>query len=254
MDYPDWFIVPPTTSVEHRLAILEDLAVLGSQNPRVQALAKSLVAARPDDPLQALLDGLHRYVNYTPDPNNGEVELFQRAEYTLFVRHLGDCDDMSIAYASLARAVGINARTVWIEQAEDVPNNHVAAQVCTKNHAAAAAAAGRVDYAVQVFTHNGGHGCNQPDGWAWVETTLPGAIVGRHPYAEAERLKTTRSDLRGDHMQGTTRSAGQIVGTQSQGGVLPWFSVAIAILLVGATVAGISMVTSGTGLARRRRR
>ena len=241
MDYPDWFIVPPTTSVEHRLAILEDLAVLGSENAQVQALAKSLVAARPDNPLQALLDGLHRYVEYTLDPDDGATELFQRAEFTLFARHRGDCDDMGVAYAAMARSVGLNARVVWIEQSEEVASNHVAAQVCTEGHEPA----GGIDYAVQVFSHQGGPDCDGSSQWIWVETTLPGAIVGRHPYAEADRLGALRPDIRGS--QGTVKSAGQVGGQ----GVPPWLAITAALLLVGATVVGFKMVTSGTGLARR---
>lgn len=190
-DYPPQFIIPDTTPVADRLLIMEDLVELGSRHPRVISLARFARQNNPTDPLSELLVALHELVTFVPDCGDGTCEEFQRAEHTLFVRHAGDCDDMSIAYSSLARAIGFPSRVVWIDQ-PDKPNNHVASQACAPIRPAS-----RVDqnYAVMVHSNPAGPSCSQPNGWTWVETTLRGAAVGEHPYTAAKRLGVIRDDL-----------------------------------------------------------
>ncbi len=171
----------------------EDLVRMGSQDTRVHALALELVAHDSRDPLQALLDGLHRQVTYVPDCGDGSCEEVQRPDFTLFERRQGDCEDMSIAYASLARSLGYGARAVWLSQ--NGPNNHVPAQYCGPqqirhgdNTAAAVTSAA-------VTPPANGLDCAAPNEWVWVETTLPGALVGEHPYAAVRRLGVGRHDI-----------------------------------------------------------
>jgi transglutaminase-like putative cysteine protease len=186
--YPDHFLVPDTTSPEHRMMMVEDLVAFGARDPDVIAYARQVVAASPANPLQALLDGMHARVTYYPDCGDGNCEDIQRPAYTLFGIGRGDCEDMSMAFASMARAMGYTARAVWLPQPG--ANNHVPAQICgTPPHA--------ITHTAQVIPPENGPSCESPNGWVWVETTLPGARVGEHPYEAAERLGVIRRDLVG---------------------------------------------------------
>lgn len=195
--------IPPETPVKARVEFLEKLVAGGSRDPAVRALARSLVAGA-EDPLQALLDGLHRTVRYTPDCGDGTCEEFQSAGYTLAIGQ-GDCEDLSVLYAAMARSLGYAARAVWLDQPK-ADNNHVAGQVC---------APGRVDpagalYAVRVYAPERGPECD--GGWAWVETTLPGARAGEHPYAAHARLRGARRDIA--PAAGTAPLRGRVVASR----------------------------------------
>ena len=190
-DYPASFIVPNTTSVPHRLVMLEDLVELGSKDPRVVDLANRALRNNPADPLSELLNALHQLVEFTPDCGDGTCEQFQRAEHTLFDRGKGDCDDMAVAYSAMARAIRFASRVVWIDQ-PDKPNNHVASQACAPIRPASAI---QQNYAAMVHSNPSSPTCGASHGWTWIETTLPGAMVGEHPYTAAKRLGVIRDDI-----------------------------------------------------------
>lgn len=178
--------IPPTTSPEVRERLLDALADEGARTPAVAAVAAALrdrerirLYREPEtrEVLEGLLRGLHELVEYTPDP--GRSEIFNRAVVTLAPAHgkplseltkrpkgSGDCEDLAVLFSAWARSLGMDARPVWLDQ-PGRRQNHVAAVVCGGGLTARIA----------------------PDGCAWVETTLPGAYVGEHPWAAAGRLE-----------------------------------------------------------------
>lgn len=94
---------------------------------------------------------------YYPDPPG---EWFQSARYTL--AHGGDCEDLASLFVALCRFVGIQARTVWMDESGQY--NHVTAQVLIDGK------------------------------WLWAESILPGAGLGEEPHAALARLGA-RPDL-----------------------------------------------------------
>jgi hypothetical protein len=179
-------IVGPAVPPADRIALMEAMARQGSEDPGVSwALAlvqrKASVRGSLDrrQKLQALLDGLHGLAEYRDDPP-GELDYYGRVQWTLTPREdtrvsplsglrrgSGDCEDLAMAFCAFAMVVGIPARCVWLPQPNS-PQNHVAAV-----------------------------SCDLPEGCVWVETTLPGARVGEHPYDAYRRLGGGRQDLEG---------------------------------------------------------
>lgn len=176
-------IVPDTTPSTDREDLLNALADEGARDPIVRRtaiwLATRCALAHGRQPTdrqlaQCLLDGLHELVQYSDDPDDREEynravttlsssPRMERSPITGSPKGTGDCEDLAVLYASLARALGLRSQVVWIDQPRGA-YNHVAAAVCDL-----------------------GAGCE------WVETTLPGARVGENPYTAAERLGITHT-------------------------------------------------------------
>jgi transglutaminase-like putative cysteine protease len=91
-------------------------------------------------------------VPYVPDPPG---EWFQPVAYTL--AHGGDCEDLAALVVALARALGLPARVVWMEEDPRLPLNHVSAQIFARGV------------------------------WLWAEATVPGARLGEEPHAAVAR-------------------------------------------------------------------
>lgn len=110
--------------VRATLEVMRRLVREGRNDPDVQALAIELTAGIRDteENRQAAIEALHRFVRdevrYVPDVN--EVETLRTAHETLFELAAGDCDDKSIALASLLEAIGIPARFVAVAFSPDL--------------------------------------------------------------------------------------------------------------------------------------
>jgi len=177
-------LIYPWQAPDDRKAILNELAVEGAHSPKVQWVARGVIAGlaqryhrtpTPQEIAQGLLDALYALVEYRNDPASDE-DFYQPTWITLRPvpgnplspltgqpKGIGDCEDTSVLYAALANAVPLvsgipmSGRVEWLSQ-PDSPQNHVAASVTL------------------------------PSGQAWVETTLPGARIGEHPYDALARL------------------------------------------------------------------
>jgi len=178
-----------------RVELMEQLVCSGARNPAVLAFAERFAPPwlGTIERLQALLDGMHSVVVYEPEPARADGTVIQeklrQAITTLAEKRMGDCNNLSIAYAAMARALGFNAVATWVHQ-PGLPVDHVAAQVCLGGNPGDKAAA-RYDL---TLTAPPSASCKLT--WVWVETTLPGARVGAHPYDEAVRLGAiSRTDL-----------------------------------------------------------
>ena len=128
---------------------------------------------------QSILWAVHDLVEYKPDPVRGMQDFVSRvgetlrsrrktprSELTGYLRGQGDCEDMSILFVALARALGFRANTMWIQQ-DGAFQNHVAATV----------------YIPTVIAPSGAP--------MWAETTIDGARIGEHPWVVVERLGHT---------------------------------------------------------------
>ena len=195
-------LIQPEETPEERKALLNAMADASANDLAVQDTASSLLWAAQEkvgrklttkEALQALLDGIYQLVEYLPDPDS-MLDFYQPAELTLMSvpgqpvsaltgqpRGTGDCEDTSVLFASLVLAAARTGvfrdvtdhadppapRVEWLSQ-PGKPQNHVAAVACTHECAA--------------------NDPECPDGCWWVETTLPGARIGEHPYVALERL------------------------------------------------------------------
>lgn len=119
---------------------------------------------------QALLAGVGCFIVYVEDPElPDDADDFADALWTFTPRAgnptnpltgepkgEGDCEDMVIAFVALVLGVGLVARGAFLAQ-QGAPFNHFAAKSCDPY-------------------------CE------WVETTIPGALIGEHPWAVVMRL------------------------------------------------------------------
>jgi transglutaminase-like putative cysteine protease len=138
-------------------------AVAGAS--RAIAAAGRIASLSPEEARAAVAAALLLWTQrrgYKPDPA-GE-EWFQPVPWT--IARGGDCEDLSTLFVTLARAAGLRAQLVWIDQPSHALN-HVTAQVYLG------------DYARRF---------GSSDGWAWAETSVLGARLGENPYHAAERL------------------------------------------------------------------
>lgn len=177
-------LIYPWIAPDERKAILQEMAVEGAHSPTVQWVTRGVIAGlarnlgrtpTPREIAQGLLDALYALVEYRSDPASDE-DFYQPVCLTLrpvpgnpispltgLPKGAGDCEDTSVLFAALALAVPLvsgipmGAHVQWLDQPGD-PQNHVAASVTL------------------------------PTGALWVETTLPGARIGEHPYAALRRL------------------------------------------------------------------
>lgn len=180
-------LIYPTQDPDDRKAILNEMAVESAYTPAVQAIVRFVLgmlvhrlgrAPTPEEVAQGLLDALYELVEYQGDPA-GDLDYYQSSLITLRPvpgnpispltrrpKGSGDCEDTSVLFSALANAVPLvcgmpmHGAVQWLDQKDD-PQNHVAAKVF---------AAGL------------------PADGAWVETTLPSARIGEHPYEALRRL------------------------------------------------------------------
>lgn len=177
-------LIYPWVTPDDRKGILQEMAEEGAHAPKVQWVTRGVIAGlarslgrtpTPVEIAQGLLDALYALVEYRSDPASDE-DFYQPVCLTLrpvpgnpispltgLPKGAGDCEDTSVLFAALALAVPLvsgipmSANVQWLDQPGD-PQNHVAASVTL------------------------------PTGALWVETTLPGARVGEHPYDALRRL------------------------------------------------------------------
>lgn len=172
---PNW--VPPATRVNLMNCYVRD----AMRDPMVREYAFQFASRDPENVSQSILDGQNWLLRYGLDCGDGSCELLRRAR--LIMRDgWGDCKKKSIVTAAMMQIVGIPARVVWLHQQENgMSNNHVAVQMCREGLPSATAPT-----AVKVIEPKKSLNCKGQ--WVWVETTLPGAIVGNDPYQELKRL------------------------------------------------------------------
>lgn len=175
-----------TPSVD-REEILNELANEGASTREVRRFARwaltRLVLELQREPTdieiaQALLDLEHQLVQYADDPVDHEeysrplttlrpVPGSPVSPVTKEPKGRGDCDDMAVLFAALARAVGLQVNVVWVDQ-RGADYNHIAAVAC----------------------FDGEDACH------WVETTIPGARIGETTSQVLRRVRVEgRADL-----------------------------------------------------------
>lgn len=181
---PGCYLVPATVSPVARVALLNEESRKAARNPAVQAQAHMLyrrLAARlgrgpsPRELLQELMDRVHDFVDYVPDPPG--VELFQSVLSTLTnrrgrslspftgqVKGGDDCEGLAAVVVAWGLVLGLNTGNRWWNQ-PGAALNHVSAEAC--------------------------------DGGPWptdfqtclpLETTIPQARLGESPYEALARL------------------------------------------------------------------
>lgn len=143
------------------IALLDALATLDArENPRVVAIARSLVGASEAETARAIMRFVQHGVRYERD----DVQWFRSSDATLSLG-VGNCVNTARLVVALARAAGLAARAVPVPN-PDGEIVHTAAQI-------------RVDHE-----------------WRWAESSVPGAELGESPYDVARRLRVTRDGLR----------------------------------------------------------
>lgn len=180
-------LIYPQQDPDDRKAILNEMAVESAHTPAVQAVVRLVLGAlvhrlgrvpTSQEVAQGLLDALYELVEYQGDPA-GDLDYYQSSLITLRPvpgnpvsaltrrpKGSGDCEDTSVLFSALANAVPLvcglpmHGTVQWLDQPGD-PQNHVAAKVFAEG---------------------------LPSDGAWVETTLPSARIGEHPYEALRRL------------------------------------------------------------------
>ena len=201
-DFPERFRVDPWTSVETRVRWLNALVDQGVRRDRdflgpIALRMRARAAAQtPRAIAQSILDGQNELVAYEQDPEGEEV--FQTARWSI-VGGVGDCEDKSVTFATLAILAGLDADVVWVSQPR-ARNNHVPGRV----------GLGRLDGRAvpwvdapwddhgrypTVRVTVGPRAAGAPDYRpVWAEPTLRFARVGEHPYDALRRLGTQNPD------------------------------------------------------------
>jgi transglutaminase-like putative cysteine protease len=141
--------VPDTLSVCDRLAILTEIARIGSQLVEVWAVANSFAGPNQTADILAFVQTLP----FLPDP---EGEWYQGALYTAF--NGGDCEDLVSLLVAMYESVGIKSEIIWLEQ-RNRPLNHVSCRVLS---------GGRMQ---------------------WAEPSIKGARIGENPYDALSRTR-----------------------------------------------------------------
>lgn len=127
------FRVPDSWSPQRRIEYLEDLVDLGLEDGEVcktaNIIARSFDWETDEQRRQiriadAILHYVQTKVAYVPDPN--DEEWYQGPVWTLAFG--GDCEDLSVLVAALARCAGLNADVYWIDQPE-ARLNHVVSRI-----------------------------------------------------------------------------------------------------------------------------
>lgn len=155
------FRVPDSWTPEHRISYLQDLVQLGLDDGEVCNTA-GIIARSFDwerDPIKrairiadAILHYVQTRVAYVPDPN--DEEWYQGPVWTL--AYGGDCEDLSVLVAALARCAGLEADVYWIDQPE-ARLNHVVSRI-------------KIDGA-----------------YLFADASITTAFLGEHPHAAVQR-------------------------------------------------------------------
>lgn len=128
--YP--FRVPDSWTPEHRIRYLENLVSLGVKDGQVcrtaSIISRSFDWESPDRRqfriADAILSYVQRQVPYVADP--ADQEWYQGPVYTL--AYGGDCEDLAVLVATLAKCAGLQADVYWIDQPE-ARLNHVVSRI-----------------------------------------------------------------------------------------------------------------------------
>lgn len=165
-----------STPVAERLRLDNELADDGVATPEVQRFATCIAQRAAGKPRVALAEAALAAVQekpYVPDPivDGQMTEELQRPLYTL--KNGGDCEDLAQLLMSVYLILGFQTIPVWLDQKGE-EQNHTTVIVKLLGT--------RGDD--ELTRDMGEHG------WWWAETTIKGAMLGEHPYAAAERVKS----------------------------------------------------------------
>lgn len=134
--------------------LLSALSDSDATHPKVISLAQKMMRACNNDP-RCFARNLHRLILDRVEWTRESPETFQHTLYTL-KKGRGDCDDMARAIKAIARAAGVPARMVILNNLDGEPA-----------HAVSQLKPGEV--------------------WRWAETSVD-ARYGEHPLRAADRL------------------------------------------------------------------
>jgi transglutaminase-like putative cysteine protease len=159
--------------IEERLASIQDLVYKSIQDPEMRKLALEITQSCPardgDCEAEAIYDYVKQTVRYSgdiapikwPDGQVEGIDLYQSARRTLLDIHAGDCDDMSIAIATLLALNGITPRLRVMKESKADEWSHI-------------------------FPLAGLASKNNPTKWVALDATLPNGKFGEEvPFAEA---------------------------------------------------------------------
>jgi len=156
--------ISPRMGAGPRTALLNALADEGSWTGPIRAWARSLAPRgsrrTAADVAAQVLRGVRARVDYLPDPA-GSADFFARVPWILQTG-ADDCEGLSVLFVALARASGLAASVVWLDQ-PGAPQNHVSARVYLPGA-----------------------------GWTWAECSVPAAL-GEHPYDAVRRYRASRA-------------------------------------------------------------
>ena len=108
----NWHFPSFESSLQFTVETMKDYAVIRRSDPRIRQLAASVAKlCEPRDgacQASALLAWVRYWMHFLADPGH---ELIQDPIITLRLG-VGDCDDLSVLYATIAEAMGLNAAYV----------------------------------------------------------------------------------------------------------------------------------------------
>lgn len=165
----DPFLIPATTPIPERLAMLLLMARASRKTPEVQKLVKMakqrLVNPSAMERASAALRVVQETTPYvrhsTPD------QWFQPVWLT--ARRGGMCADLSALLSSVLCEMEVGNRLVWIDQI-GAKANHLTVQVW-------------------VLDHRPSTDSDTDPGWQYADPSIPTAVVGETPYEALERSK-----------------------------------------------------------------
>lgn len=154
-------VINPSAPIETRLELYRSLAIDGASHPDVARVAAFLRAPRPQRELaRSALEYVQRSIAFEIDPPGPDL-VFSPAE--TLARRRADCEDLSILLGSIARALGVPFRIVWIDRGETgYRQSHVTTELYVDG------------------------------GWLYAEPSVPGAALGEEPIAAARRARMTK--------------------------------------------------------------
>jgi hypothetical protein len=200
-------LIYPTIPPEERKSILNAMARDASRSEAVESLARFVVDTlrrqgrwTPESIAQGIIEVVPMVVEYHPDEQS-HLDFYQPVALTIRPhagnpvspltgrpKGRGDCEDMAVVFAAIALAVPhvggpqMGGEVEWMPQ-DGLPQNHVTS-IAT---APASIYANQLTQAASTL----------PSGWAWAETTIPGARIGEHPYAALARVGTHATRITG---------------------------------------------------------
>jgi len=171
-------LVKPTTPIDVRLELYRGIAIVHATDPLVSALAAEVsddherrcrrAGGRECEPMAAcVLRAVQARRLYRPD-DPGPDQLWLPSE-VLGARGGGDCEDLAVLVGSVARALGVPFRIVWLDRRETGnPQSHVTVQLGRRR--LPPGSSGDLDL-------------------AWAEPCIYDAALGEHPLDAAARVK-----------------------------------------------------------------